>query len=68
MVAVWIISLLYFLIDYFFKRKNRMGLWSLMNALAALLFILISTIYVGKFIIYFWYPYFFFISSSADNY
>jgi MFS family permease len=58
-IAVWIISLLYVLIDYFFKRKNRMGLWSLINALAALIFILMSAIYAGKFIIYFWHPYFF---------
>jgi hypothetical protein len=59
MLATWIISLLYLLIDYFFKRKSRIALWGLMNALAALLFILISAIYVGKFIVYFWYPYVF---------
>ena len=59
MLATWIISLLYLLIDHFFKKKKRIALWGLMNALAAFLFILISTIYVGKFIIYFWYPYFF---------
>lgn len=64
MIAVWIISLLYVLIDYFFKRKNRIALWSLMNALAALLFILTTAIYVGKFIIYFWYPYLFILTTS----
>jgi len=64
MLATWIISLLYLLIDYFFKRKSRIALWGLMNALAALLFILISTIYVGKFIIYYWYPYFFILTAG----
>jgi MFS family permease len=64
MLTTWIISLLYLLIDYFFKRKSRIALWGLMNALAALLFILISTIYVGKFIIYYWYPYFFILTAG----
>jgi hypothetical protein len=59
MLSIWIISLLYVFLDYFFKRKSRIALWGLMNALAALLFILISSIYVGKFIVYFWYPYVF---------
>jgi len=64
MLAPWIISILYLLIDYFFKRKNRLGLWGLMNALAAISFILISAIYLGKFIVYFWYPYFFTLAAG----
>jgi hypothetical protein len=64
MLTIWIISLLYILLDYFFKRKNRMGLWSLMNALAVLLFILISAIYACKFIIFFWCPYFFTLTAG----
>jgi hypothetical protein len=59
MLTTWIISLLYLLMDYFFKRKNRMGLWSLINALVALIFIITTLIYIGKFIHYYWYPYFF---------
>ena len=59
MFSIWIISLLYLLIDYFFKRKNRMGLWSLIIALVALIFIITTLIYIGKFIHYYWYPYFF---------
>jgi len=64
MFTPWIISVLYLLIDYFFKRKNRMGLWSLINAFVALLFILTTAIYIGKFIIYFWYPYFFLLAEA----
>ena len=58
MLTTWIISLLYLLIDYFFKRKNRMGLWSIINVLVALIFIITTLIYLGKFIHYYWYPYF----------
>lgn len=36
-----------------------MGLWSLINALVALIFIITTLIYIGKFIHYYWYPYFF---------
>jgi MFS family permease len=64
MITVFIISLLYLLIDYFFKRKNRMGLWGLINAFVALLFILTTAIYIGKFIIYFWCPYFFILAAG----
>jgi hypothetical protein len=64
MLAIWIISLLYVLLDYFLKRKNRIALWGLMNALAAFIFILVSALYVGKFIIYFWYPYLFILTTS----
>ncbi len=64
MLILWIISLLYLLLDFFFKKKNRIALWSLINAFAALLFILTTAIYVGKFIIYFWYPYLFILTTS----
>ena len=64
MLTIWTISLLYLLLDYFFKRRNRIALWSLINAFAALLFILTTAIYVGKFIIYFWYPYLFILTTS----
>jgi hypothetical protein len=59
MLSIWIISILYLLLDFFFKRKNRMGLWSLINALVALIFIITTLIYIGKFIHYYWHPYFF---------
>ncbi len=59
MLTTWIISLLYLLLDFFFKKKNRMGLWSLINALVALIFIITTLIYIGKFIHYYWHPYFF---------
>jgi hypothetical protein len=64
MLTTWIITLLYLLFNYFFKRKNRLGIWSLINALAALIFILLSAIYASKFIIYFWYPYFFTLATG----
>ena len=64
MLTIWIISLLNVLLDYFFKRKNRIALWSLINAIAALILILTTAIYVGKFIIYFWYPCFFILTTS----
>jgi hypothetical protein len=64
MLILWIISLLYLLLDFFFKKKNRIALWSLINAFAALLFILTTAIYVGKLIIYFWYPYLFILTTS----
>lgn len=64
MFKIWIISLLYVLLDYFFKRKNRIALWSLINTFAAFILILTTTIYIGKFIIYFWYPYFFILTTS----
>jgi hypothetical protein len=67
MLTTWIISLLYPLIDYFdysFKRKNRIGLWGLIIPLVTLLFILTTAIYIGKFIIYFWYPYFFILAAA----
>lgn len=64
MLTIWIISLLYVLLDYFLKRKNRIALWGLMNAIAAFIFILVSALYVGKFIMYFWYPYFFILTTS----
>jgi hypothetical protein len=41
-----------------------MNLWELLNALVAILFIIISTIYVGKFINHFWYPYFFTLAAG----
>ena len=59
MLTIWIISLLYLVIDFFFKRKNRMALWGLMNAFIGLIFIITSLIYIGKFVHYYWYPYFF---------
>ncbi len=65
MLTIWIISLLYLLLDFYFKRKDRIALWSLFNAFAALLFILTTTIYIGKFIIYFWFPYFFILTTST---
>jgi hypothetical protein len=58
MLTTWIISLLYLLLDFFFKKKNRKAHWSLFNVFAAVLFLLTTAIYIGKFIIYFWYPYF----------
>lgn len=64
MFTIWIITLLYLLIDYFFNKKKRIALWSLMNALAALIFILVSALYLGKFIMYFWYPYFFILATG----
>ena len=64
MLILWIISILYLLLDFFFKKKNRIALWSLINAFAALLFILTTAIYVGKFIIFFWYPYLFILTTS----
>ncbi len=65
MLTIWIISLLYLLLDFYFKRKDRIALWSLFNAFAALLFILTTTIFIGKFIIYFWFPYFFILTTST---
>ncbi len=64
MLILWIISLLYLLLDYFFKRKNRIVLWSLINTFSALIFIITTAIYIGKFIIYFWHPYFFILTTS----
>ena len=64
MLPIWIISILYLIVDFFFKRKNRIGLWGLINAFVALLFILTTVIYMGKFIIYFWYPYFFIFAAG----
>lgn len=64
MLIIHISSFVYLVLDYFFKRKGRIALWGLMNAFAALLFILTSTIYIGKFIIYFWYPCFFILTAG----
>jgi hypothetical protein len=64
MLLTWIISLIYLLLDFFFKKKNRISLWSLINAFAALILILTTAIYVGKFIIYFWHPYLFILTTS----
>jgi hypothetical protein len=64
MLIILISSFVYLVLDYFFKKKDRIVLWSLFNVFVALLFILITTAYIGKFIIYFWYPYFFILTAG----
>lgn len=64
MLGAWIISLLYLLLDFFLKAKNRLAVWSMIHKLVVILFTITTLIYAGKFIHYYWYPYFVFLFSS----